>query len=179
MELDIILENGAEARRLRRLAREADALAVVKRVRRESLVPMNPAWERPTPEEEEARRIARLDDNLDHTVYFLYCAGHVKIGFTSLCFFSRNRDLANGTPIQTLHLFALSGGERTEYLLHKKFDAHRTIGEWFRFHQDIREFILEHGNEHDANAVRQAETDYRKWIESEAISLGIITREMP
>lgn len=169
-------ESGPDARKLRRLQREAEALRIVRQISRKIVPPLEPGLPPPTPEEIEAAYVSRLDDNQEHCVYFMYCAGHVKIGYTSLSSLSRLRDLSTKTPLETFHLLTLSGGERTEYLLHKAFSDHRVRGEWFKFHQDIKDFILGHGEEY-VRAVKLAERDYRRWVKNEAINLKVFSDE--
>lgn len=169
-----VLPDAAEVRRQRRLAREAEAIRIVRSINNPCPIPLDPDWRRPTPEEQEAAYIDGMDDNPEHTVYFLYCAGYVKIGYTSKCFIGRTDTLANGTPIHTVVLLGIPGGKRTEYLLHKKFAEFRGGGEWFRFDQSIRDFIAENGTEHTARAVHQAEFNHRGWVEREAVALGLL-----
>lgn len=77
-------------------------------------------------------------------VYFIETIGapFVKIGVTQRgCSHVRLTQIANGCPFQLRVLFALPGGFLRERQLHKQFGHLRVRGEWFRFTNEIRDFI--------------------------------------
>jgi hypothetical protein len=70
-------------------------------------------------------------------LYLIQCElGRLKIGVANDVDQRKNSlELASGLKMETL--FIIPNGEPLEKVLHKKFDNYRTIGEWFRFNQEI------------------------------------------
>lgn len=64
----------------------------------------------------------------------------VKIGFTE-DIVKRQQNMSVSTPGGVAILASLPGNRDTEEYLHDKFSAHRLGGEWFRFSEEIRDFI--------------------------------------
>jgi hypothetical protein len=80
------------------------------------------------------------------SVYFIAVRGFIKIGW------SRNWrvridsiQVSNPEPIEILLI--LERPKTFEWEFHKKFAAHRGLGEWFKDHPEIRAYIEEHKGE--------------------------------
>lgn len=73
-------------------------------------------------------------------VYFVAVRGYIKIGW-SQSWRGRiaNMQTSNPEPIEVL--LVLGRPKLFEKTMHQKFDVHRTSGEWFRDHPDIRAYI--------------------------------------
>jgi hypothetical protein len=111
------------------------------------------------------RDLARVDDCLHHTVYFIYSAGRIKIGYTTAHVRFREDSIANGSPVHVWLVKAVPGGKITEFRFHHRFKDARTHGEWFALTTELRAFIME-GNPLGLTLV-DAETKYRVWLKSE------------
>lgn len=77
-----------------------------------------------------------------HWVYFVQGGPEalIKIG-TSTDVATRVRGLQNSCPVPIRLLAVMPGGQRTEAALHRRWQAHRTHGEWFYPAASILEFI--------------------------------------
>src|SRR5579863_2208648 len=90
------------------------------------------------------RNFSRLNDPEadSRRVYFLYCAGFMKIGITSRIL-RRMSELQIGSPWKSQIVLLIPGGKKTEEFLHFAFREERVSGEWFRMSPFIREAVLE------------------------------------
>jgi len=77
-------------------------------------------------------------------LYFIEAVdtGFIKIG-RSANPEQRLVQLSTGSPNQLVILGKISGGSALEAELHKRFDAQRTKGEWFKISNELRDFIKE------------------------------------
>ncbi len=75
-------------------------------------------------------------------VYFVVCAGFVKIG-TTVALAHRMSALATGSPLDMVLLGWLEGGKDLEERLHLQVDAHAETGEWFRLSPGVRDLLRE------------------------------------
>jgi len=120
--------------RKRRLDREADALAVVKAMTRSPSAPaeivLGPLSPTHIPGDPEAAGV----------VYFVYCAGRIKIGYTAEI---RNRmaSMASNCPAPITLLLTIRGGLHDEAYYHEMFAADRVHLEWFRLSYELRDFL--------------------------------------
>jgi hypothetical protein len=121
--------------------------------------------------------LERLDDHQrkTHVVYFIFCAGFVKIGTSS----SLKRRLSNlqiGAPWQTRLVALVTGGPKTEDFLHFVYREHAIGGEWFRLGPDLRQAIIDLTTFTPAlkGHLEEEEADYLEWIRHEAERLGVI-----
>lgn len=73
-------------------------------------------------------------------VYFVRGGEFVKIGYASNAK-NRVRDLQVNCPFQLSLIYSMPGTFQTEIGLHRRFKAHATSGEWFRWCDEIAEFI--------------------------------------
>lgn len=121
------------------------------------------------------RNIFRLNDPeaKKRNVYFLYCAGHMKIGITNKVE-RRMSELQIGSPWATQIVLLIPGGRATEGFLHFAFREERVGGEWFRMSPFIREAIHELAPEECAQWLAQEEASYRQWVADEAAWLGLL-----
>ena len=76
-------------------------------------------------------RRKRLRGGRHSVVYFIGCGDFIKIGLASSLRRS-NLFLSNATPYPLVVLATVSGDRRTEKRIHRRFDAARHKGEWFR-----------------------------------------------
>lgn len=120
--------------------------------------------------------LERLDDRQrkTHLVYFIFCAGFVKIGTTS----ALKRRLSNmqiGAPWQTRVVGVVAGGRATEQFLHYVYREHSIGGEWFRLGPDLRQAIIDMGEAVPVlrGHLEEEEADYKEWIRDEAERLGL------
>lgn len=86
------------------------------------------------------RAVFRPTPTEDDTVYFLFSAGLIKIGYTA-DMPGRVAQLGNMSGSQTTLIAALPGNKVLEKSLHRAFKADRAHGEWFRPSEDIRRFL--------------------------------------
>lgn len=82
--------------------------------------------------------------SLSTCVYFLYSAGHIKIGKSIYGGFARCAELASLTPVPVSILFTIPGDFKTERQLHNQFAELRTKGEWFVLRPMLRQYIKTH-----------------------------------
>jgi hypothetical protein len=73
-------------------------------------------------------------------VYFIRGGDLVKIGKANHPEM-RLRELQTGSPFALELLLTLEGGTQEERALHKRFIAYRVRNEWFRYEDEIRDFI--------------------------------------
>ena len=113
--------------------------------------------------------------------YLIYFFGtdfdRVKIGKTSGNLYYRQRHIQTGCPdpITLLGIIRCkdkSEMQRTEKGLHRQFEKHRTIGEWFRISSEITTYInqftecgkdiLEADHQHHLNKNRKRQREYQR-----------------
>lgn len=73
-------------------------------------------------------------------VYFIECGGFVKIG-VAVNVEKRLASLQTGNPAPLTLLVAISGNEKMERELHKRFAVDRVQGEWFNFSPALKAYI--------------------------------------
>jgi hypothetical protein len=73
-------------------------------------------------------------------VYFIESLGKIKIGCTK-DIYRRLESLQTSCPTEVNLLFLIDGGTEMESILHNKFKAHYSHGEWFHAHNDILDYI--------------------------------------
>lgn len=106
------------------------------------------------------------------TVYFIQGAdgGPIKIGFTNWAIEDRLKALQTGSPVRLTVLAMIPGDKATEKKLHHKFRKLRVLGEWFKDHERIRNFIA------NPRGVRQSRSaDYWEilgWSENTTWAFG-------
>jgi len=109
-------------------------------------------------------------------IYFLYCAGHVKIGI-SKSVVKRMGELQIGSPWRSKIVFIVPGGRARECFLHFCFSEHRVGGEWFRISPEMRAIIREFAIPDCVRWLEHEEDEYRDWIRQEAECLGLISEK--
>lgn len=122
------------------------------------------------------RNIFRIEDPeaKSRQVYFLYCAGFVKIG-VARSVIRRASELQIGSPWKGQIVLLIPGGRATEAFLHFAFQEHRTGGEWFRLAPPIRQAIQELAPAECLQWLAEEEAQYREWVRHEAIELGLMS----
>lgn len=105
-----------------RQRREAKALAIVKSIGPQRAYPnTNPT-------------------SPDELVYFVYCAGLIKIGYTA-GIATRIANLANQSGAPVTLIAVMPGNKNQEKLMHGMFQADRVHGEWFQLSDEMRRFF--------------------------------------
>lgn len=129
---------------------------------------------RPWPPGLTFRDVERLHDpaRRTHIVYFIYCAGFVKIGITTNLE-KRMATLQIGAPWQARVVGMMVGGRTTESFLHFVFSEHSVGGEWFRLSDEIRQALAIIAVPELSGHLEVEETEYREWIREEAQRLGV------
>ena len=87
-----------------------------------------------------AKEIVRAQTVGRTFVYFIRCAGHIKIGYTG-SFVSRFVKMLTDMPPGMHIIHAEDGTRATEQILHREFAELRVRGEWFRVDARIYEHI--------------------------------------
>lgn len=77
------------------------------------------------------------------TIYFALAPKlkRVKIGFTSGRVEKRLVSIQVGCPEKIVIIGAVKGSMSREEELHRKFESHRVIGEWFEYADELKEYI--------------------------------------
>jgi hypothetical protein len=98
------------------------------------------------------------------SVYFIYCAGFIKIGFATdlrlrLC------GITGSNPHKATILWAAPGDREMERDYHKRFAADRRTGEWFEFSPGLRAFLLNKLSTTVGGVARmnRVESEFRAW----------------
>jgi len=92
-------------------------------------------------------------------VYFIYCAGRIKIGFTTNLRF-RHEQFRNAFPFPPVVLLVMKGALPAERKLHAKFAAERLHGEWFVLSDKLRRFLRRKCCPIGRASLRKAEDQY-------------------
>jgi hypothetical protein len=130
----------ARSRRVRkdvheeRREREAWALEVVRGMRKSPSAPE--ALPRPL----QPTHLPGINPEALGFVYFAYCAGRIKIGY-STDVANRMAGLASNSPAPVTLLMTIRGDEQDEAAYHEMFAADRVHREWFLLSPDLREFM--------------------------------------
>jgi hypothetical protein len=91
--------------------------------------------------EEEVHRIENDRDAMaPGVVYFIEAAGLIKIGHTTDIIY-RHRTIAATSPVPVKLIGHIPGTRADEKILHKRFKALRSHGEWFKNEGDLSDFI--------------------------------------
>lgn len=155
--------------------RQAAALAVIKAMRRSPSVSPEEAEEEPP---EPMRATYRPHPTAPGWVYFAYCAGRIKIGYTT------NPDkrlmaFTTHAPMPVVLLLAIGGDEDDEEAYHEEFAADRVHLEWFRLSDDLRAFLDQQINGEEAiTLLFEAECDYRDAAKADTAYIIKILREV-
>lgn len=106
------------------------ALEIVKAIRRKEEVPSK------------AAHTALPGNRINPTgfVYFAYCAGRIKIGFTTNVA-DRMASLATSSPFPVELLLTIAGDIEDEMAMHARFAEDRVNLEWFRASTDLLAFL--------------------------------------
>lgn len=99
-------------------------------------------------------------------VYFIYCAGRVKIG-RAMDVKARLKNIAVGSPFRPTVLLAVSGSLSAEKVLHARFAQDRTHGEWFRLSDHLRRYLIPRMSADAVGAFRRAEEEFIESVRPE------------
>lgn len=93
-------------------------------------------------------------------VYFIYCAGRIKIGYSSDVE-RRLSGIATGSPFRPIVLLTFEGSIEAEREVHAKFAEDRMHLEWFRLSDPLRRYLVKRIDADTLAAFRKAEDDFR------------------
>ena len=128
----------------------------------------------PTPMDDfEVKTVPGDPQAATHQVYFIYCAGMVKIGTTSRLM-RRIGELQVGPPFPSQAVLLVRGGRLTEDSMHFLFDEYRKKGEWFYLGDRLREAIKRLAPDYCQEWLEEEEQSHRDWIREEAEKLGFV-----
>jgi hypothetical protein len=85
-----------------------------------------------------------VDEHTRPSVYFIEAltSGFVKIGYSQNPQ-ERLKSLQNGVPFELVIIKTIKGTAEDEREIHRRFYKHRVRGEWYKFNQEIKDFIDE------------------------------------
>jgi Meiotically up-regulated gene 113 len=76
-------------------------------------------------------------------IYFVHAAGLIKIGL-SKNIAARLEDLRTACPVDLTLLYFVHDGDRTqERRFHRRFAAHHSHREWFRYEGELRDWLMD------------------------------------
>lgn len=104
-------------------------------------------------------------------VYFMYCAGYIKIGFSTDARL-RHMGMCTAFPLKVTLLLTMHGDRAMERSFHLQFASARTNGEWFDFSPEIRSFLHERLSATVAGAgiLARAEAEFSDWVHGHALN---------
>lgn len=106
-------------------------------------------------------------------VYFLYCAGFVKIGMSKRIV-KRMAAIQLVMPLRAQTVFLVRGGRLTEEYFHYVFREYHVGGEWFELGPRIRDLIERLAPSYCQDWLKEEEESHKGWIEAEAQRLGLL-----
>lgn len=136
-----------------RRKREAAALEAVKAIR------IRPEPPKPRQLLLPHTELPGTNPNAPGVVYFVYCAGRIKIGYTANVK-RRMIHLATHSPAPAVLLLTIRGSKLDEAGYHEMFAADRVHMEWFRLSYDLREFLSSQFDFRTPLLLFEAEIDY-------------------
>jgi hypothetical protein len=104
-------------------------------------------------------------------VYFIYCAGRVKIG-RAADVGKRLSHIATGSPFQPVLILKISGSISAEKELHARFAEDRTHREWFKLSDHLRRYLSRRLSPDEKEVFRKAESGFLESILPEPPSSG-------
>jgi len=110
-------------------------------------------------------------DAATHQVYFLYCAGFIKIG-VSKGLIRRLKDIQIGTPFPSQAVMLIRGGRITEQYMHFLYNEYHHRGEWFVLGPRLRAMIVAQAPPECLEWLAEEEAVHRAWIKEQAAALG-------
>lgn len=105
-----------------------------------------------------------------HHVYFLYCAGFIKIGVTK-GLIRRLKEIQIGTPFPSQAVLLLRGGKLTEEYMHHLFSEYHHRGEWFTLGDRLREMITSRAPAYCIQWLAEEEAVHKVWLIEQAAKL--------
>lgn len=92
-------------------------------------------------------------------VYFIYCAGRVKIG-RAMDVGKRVSSISTGSPFRPVVLLSVSGSLSAEKEIHTRFAEDRVHREWFRLSDHLRRYLIRRLDSNGLAAFRAAEEEF-------------------
>ncbi len=105
-----------------------------------------------------------------HQIYFLYCAGFIKIGVTS-GLMRRLKEIQIASPFHTQAVMLIPGGKLTEGYMHFLYKEYHHRGEWFVLGPRLREMIVSQAPEYCVQWLEEEEAVHKDWIAEQAATL--------
>lgn len=121
----------------RRKARQAKAIGIIKAYRPVGHPDLIAALPLPYTD------LPGSDPDAPGLVYFLYCGGYIKIGYTT-DIRQRLNDFHTHSPMPVTLLLTIRGRPEDELSYHEMFGADRVRREWFHLSLDLRDFLGRH-----------------------------------
>lgn len=153
----------ADDRRLRREAKYAEALAIIKAIEPE------PPEARQLPSDPKPEKkawhtaITGNDPDAPGFVYFVYCAGRVKIGYATDVA-ARMSGIATSCPFPVTLLLTITGSMEDEQAYHEMFAEDRANLEWFNLSYFMRGFLEDKFKSGTFELLFQAEFDCKDYF---------------
>lgn len=127
------------------------AIAIIKAMKRSPSAP--------EPEPAPLKPTCLPDPSTPGWVYFAYCAGRIKIGYTTNVA-NRLTQFVTHAPQPVTLLLSIGGDDDDERSYHEQFAADRVHGEWFRLSYDLRDFLDQHMNDDGFPLLFEAEAAF-------------------
>ena len=106
------------------------------------------------------KRVLRPPPGPTESVYFIYSAGKMKIGYTNGSILDRISNLSVGSACPLTLVCLLAGTEQDERLLHYTFRSERLDGEWFKISDRMRRFLAHVDASYPQDDIRQYFPDW-------------------
>lgn len=107
-----------------------------------------------------------IDLPIGEVVYFVYCAGRIKIGIT-FSISKRLETIRAHSPHPVIALLLVPGGIKEEREFHARFAAERKHGEWFILSQKMRNFFKARLCPVGRASLRNAESEFDNYCKVE------------
>lgn len=144
-----------------RREREAGALAIVKAMTRSPSEPKEKYGPEPPPGKATNFKPIHIPGtpNARGFVYFAYCAGRIKIGYSGNAI-SRMGNYTSHTPFPVTLLLTIGANPEEEAWYHDLFAEERRHNEWFHLSIELRDFLDEHMGDDGFTMIFEVEHDF-------------------
>lgn len=148
-----------------RRSREAWALEVVKRMRKSPSAPEPDCSIQPPV-------LPGSDPDAPGFVYFAYCVGRIKIGYTT-DLGNRMAGILTHSPLPATLLLSIRGSKLDELAYHEMFAAEHIHREWFRLSYELRDF-LDSKSDDVFHLLFAAEVDFYNEIQPDLVHISTL-----
>ena len=154
-----------------RRKREEWALGVIKAIQKSPSGPPEPIYEPPPP-----THLAGAA-NASGLVYFVYCVGRIKIGYTTELNNRMNQFGTHG-PMPPVLLLTIGADEEDEAAYHEMFAEDRAHREWFRLSYTLREFLESQFQGSTSILLFEAEQDFYEMMQDGTAHISEVMGEI-